>query len=136
MILSSAFNYINVLDKAMDASWERETLIANNMANIDTPGYKRKDLDFTQVLKHELGRSKYESLDSKIRDINDGHLAHLSPKPFYDHITYSYRLDDNNVDVDQENMELASEQIRYRMLEDAVDHEFSSLKSAMAAPGT
>ncbi len=138
MISSSAFDYINILDKALDASWERETLIANNIANVDTPGYKRKDLDFGTVLESELGKSKYEALDQKVRDINDPegpHLAHLNPKVYTDYPNFSYRIDTNNVDIDQENMELASEQIRYRMLADATSHEFTSLKAAMKPPG-
>ena len=59
MITSGAFSYINVLDKAADASWLREATITNNLANVDTPGFKRKDVDFEVVLKTELGRSKY-----------------------------------------------------------------------------
>ena len=43
MVLSNAYNYINVLDKAADASWTRNDVLANNIANADTPGYKRKD---------------------------------------------------------------------------------------------
>ena len=46
MISSNAFDYINVLDKAADASALRNELIANNIANQDTPGYKRQDVDF------------------------------------------------------------------------------------------
>ena len=135
MVGSSAFDYINVLDKALDASWERETLIANNLANVDTPGYKRKDLDFGNILEQELGRSKYESLDAKMRDLNDvygPHMGHLNPKVYTDYINYSYRIDRNNVDVDQENVELASEQLRYNMLADATTHEFKALKAAMS----
>ena len=37
MINTNAFDYINVLDKAMDASWLRNEAIANNIANVDTP---------------------------------------------------------------------------------------------------
>ena len=55
MITTNAFNYINVLDKAADASWLRENAITNNIANIDTPGYKRQDVDFESVLEKELG---------------------------------------------------------------------------------
>lgn len=51
MITSGAFSYINVLDKAADASWLREATITNNLANVDTPGFKRKDVDFEGVLK-------------------------------------------------------------------------------------
>ena len=46
MIGSNAFNYINVLNKAADASWKRNEVIANNIANNDTPNYKRKDIKF------------------------------------------------------------------------------------------
>ena len=44
MIQSNAYDYVNILYKAADASWTRENLIANNLANVDTPGYKRQDL--------------------------------------------------------------------------------------------
>ena len=50
MISSGAFNYINVLEKATDASWTRNALISNNIANVDTPGYKRKDVTFEATL--------------------------------------------------------------------------------------
>ena len=128
MISSNAFDYIDVLDKAMDASWERETILANNLANVNTPNYKRQDLDFEAVLESELGKSKYKSLDAKISDI---HMHHLQPRIYTDYANFSYRIDTNNVDVDTENVELASEQIRYKTLEDAIDFDFSGLKTAM-----
>ena len=128
MISSNAFDYIDVLDKAMDASWERETILANNLANVNTPNYKRQDLDFEAVLESELGKSKYKSLDAKISDI---HMHHLQPRIYTDYANFSYRIDKNNVDVDTENVELASEQIRYKTLEDAIDFDFSGLKTAM-----
>ncbi len=128
MILSGAYDYINVLDKAADASWLRESAITNNLANVDTPGYKRQEVDFEGILKTELGRSKYETLDQKIRNI---HLNHLNARTYIDSANYSYRLDHNNVDIDTEEMELASEQLRYTALTDSVNHEFSRLKSVM-----
>ena len=74
MLSTNAFNYVNVLDKAADASWKRETVLANNIANVNTPGYKRKDLDFESTLKEELGRCKHTSLDYKIDHANLNHL--------------------------------------------------------------
>ncbi|MFQ7672808.1 MAG: flagellar basal body rod protein FlgB, partial [Clostridium sp.] len=50
MISSGAYNYINVLEKTCDASWTRNSLISNNIANVDTPNYKRKDLKFEEYL--------------------------------------------------------------------------------------
>lgn len=128
MIASSAYDYINVLNKAADASWKRETVLANNIANVDTPKYKRQDVDFESVLNQELGRSKYTSLDAKVKDV---HLSHLNARTYTDYSGYSYRLDGNNVDIDNEEVELASEQIRYMGLTDSLSQEISRLKSVM-----
>lgn len=128
MITSGAFSYINVLDKAADASWLREATITNNLANVDTPGFKRKDVDFEGVLKTELGRSKYVTLDQKVKDL---HMNHLNATAYTDSSNFSYRLDGNNVDVDTEQVELASEQLRYTELTDSITHEISRFKSVL-----
>ncbi len=128
MIGSDAFNYINVLDKAADASWKRESLIANNIANVDTPQYKRQDLDFQSVLSNELGRTKYTSLDEKMKHAD---LNRLNAKPYIDSAHYSYRLDGNNVDIDTEEVELASEQIRYEAITTSINSEFTRLQTAI-----
>ncbi len=128
MIGSNAFDYINVLNKAADASWLRETAITNNLANVDTPGYKRKDVDFESVLKRELGNSKYLSLDGKVSDL---HLNHLNVDTYVDSANFSYRLDENNVDVDVEEVELASEQIRYQGLTSSLTQEIARFKSVI-----
>ena len=128
MISTDAFSYINVLDKAADASWKRETLIASNIANQDTPGYKRQDIDFQTALKNELGRYKYTSLDQKIKSAD---LSELNPTVYTDHGGYSYRLDRNNVDPDTEQVELASEQIKYQALTSSITSEFQRLQSVL-----
>lgn len=129
MLSTNAFNYVNVLDKAADASWKRETVLANNIANVNTPGYKRKDLDFESTLKEELGRCKHTSLDYKIDHAN---LNHLNPS-VYTHLTnYSYRLDGSNVDIDSEEVEYASEQLRYEGITAGINNEFSRMKSVIS----
>lgn len=127
MITTNAFDYINIMDKAADASWTRENVIANNIANVDTPGYKRQDVDFQTALARELGNSKYVSLDKKVRALNSD-LDGLSVSPYTDSVNYSYRLDRNNVDVDTEQVELASEQLRYELLTTSINEEFSRMK--------
>lgn len=130
MIQSGAYDYINVLDRALDASDLRKTVITNNLANINTPGYKRREVDFESLLRQELEQTKWISLDEKVSNL---HLDHLKAGVHYDMqaIGYNYRLDGNNVDVDTENVEMASEQIRYQLLSDSVTQEFSRLKTAM-----
>lgn len=128
MISSNAYDYINVLTKAADASWQRETVISNNIANVDTPGYKRQDVDFESTLKRELGNTKYTSLDAKVSSL---HMDHLNVTTYTDSANYSYRLDRNNVDIDTEEVELASETLRYQGLTNSISQEFSRLKSVM-----
>ena len=128
MLSTNAFNYVNVLDKAADASWRREALISNNIANVDTPGYKRRDLDFQSLLKAEMRRTKFDSLDQKINQLD---LTKLSPLSYRDMISYSYRLDGNNVDIDTENVELASEQLRYQAVTTGISQEFSRMQTVI-----
>jgi len=128
MISTNAFDYINILDKAADASWKRETLIANNLANADTPGYKRQDIDFQTALRNEISRFHYSSLDKKIQDVD---MRNLNPEVYTDHGNYSYRLDGNNVDIDTEQVELASEQIKYQALTTSITSEFIRLQTVL-----
>ena len=128
MIQSNAYDNVNILDKAADASWIRENLIANNIANVDTPGYKRQDLEFEELLKNELGRSQYISLDKKVRNAD---LSQLNPDVFTDYAGYSYRLDENNVDIDVEQVELASEQIKYQALTTSISSEFERMQTVI-----
>lgn len=127
MITTNAFDYINIMDKAADASWLRENVITNNIANVDTPGYKRQEVDFSSVLKRELGSTKFTSLDTKVRALNTD-LSGLDVSSYTDSANYSYRLDGNNVDIDTEEVELASEQLRYELLTTAINEEFSRMK--------
>ena len=121
MINSTALNYVDVLTKAADASWTRESVINNNIANVSTVGYKRQDIDFQSVLREELGNCKHKSLDNKINELD---ISDLNAQIYTDSANYSYRLDGNNVDIDTENVELASEQIRYDALVTSINSEF------------
>jgi len=112
MINSTAFDYVNVLTKAADASYQREAILANNISNVDTPGYKRKDLNFEGVLSQELGRCKHQSLDKKISELDTSKLT-------------------ANVYTDHSNFELASEQIKYEALTSSISSQFSRMKSVL-----
>lgn len=130
MFCTNAFDYINVMDKAADASWLRENVITNNIANIDTPGYKRQDVDFESVLQRELGNSKYTSLTDKVRELNTD-LSPLNVTSYTDSSNYSYRLDGNNVDENTENSELASEALKYQLLTNAINNDFSRMQTVI-----
>ena len=130
MFTTNVFDYTNILDKAADASWMRENVITNNIANIDTPGYKRQDVDFESVLQKALGKTKNSSLDKKVRELNQD-LGKLTTTSYTDAANYSYRLDRNNVDENTENAELASESLRYQLLTTAITNNFSRMQTVL-----
>lgn len=126
MIRTDAFNYVNVLQKAADASWYRNDVLANNLANVDTPNYKRKDVQFETYLITSLTGG--DSLDSNIAAAD---LDELQPTTYVDQSNLSYRLDGNNVDINTESAELAKNQLRFYTLLDSMTQEFNRLKSVM-----
>lgn len=126
MIGSNAFNYINVLNKAASASWKRNEVITNNLANIDTPGYKRKDVQFQPYLQSALLGDG--SLDSRVARAD---RRSLDATVYTDHSSLKYRLDGNNVDIDTESAMLAENQIRYNALLESMTQEFSRIKAVL-----
>ena len=126
MLNSGVYGYINILDKAIDASWVRNTVLNNNLAKATTPGFKRQEVRFESSLETEL--KKLGSVDKRVTNVN---LANLAYQTYTDLSNYSYRLDGNNVDEAAEQAELASNQIKYQALVRALNSEFNRLKTAM-----
>lgn len=125
MVLSNAYNYINVLDKAADASWIRNDVLANNIANADTPNYKRKDVQFETYLANAVAGT--DSLDETVSTID---LDGLNATTYTEQANLSYRLDGNNVDLSTENVELAKNQLKYYTLMDSINNVFGRMKTA------
>ena len=89
MIQTNAFDYINVLNRAADAAWQRNEAISNNIANVDTPGYKRQDVAFESVLQQALGNNRYQSMDDKVANVN---LSRLRGRAYVDYANYSAEI--------------------------------------------
>ena len=128
MIQTNAFDYINVLNRAADAAWQRNEAISNNIANVDPPGYKRQDVAFESVLQQALGNNRYQSMDDKVANVN---LSRLRGRAYVDYANYSYRLDGNNVDIENENVMLAENQLKYQGLISSINQEFTNLQTVM-----
>lgn len=130
MFGSGAFDYVNVLNKAADAAFYRNEILSNNIANVDTPGYKRKDLQFEVHLNRAIENAGKES-DSLTKKISNIDLSEAKMVAYVDNSNLSYRLDDNNVDIATEEVELATNQLVYNSLVDSMTHEFNRIKSVL-----
>lgn len=130
MFNSNVFDYINILDKAADASWMRQEALSNNISNVSTPNYKRQDVVFEAELKKALGNCPTKDLDSRVSAVNN-RLYKLKPYSYTDMSNYSYRLDQNNVDIENENVMLAANQLKYQGLVASLNQEFINLQTVM-----
>ena len=127
---SGAFGYVDVLKTAADASWLREDVLTNNIANVDTPNYKRQDVEFTTYLKSALEQSGTQA-STLTQKVNEANLSGIPPRTYTENTTLSYRMDGNNVDLSTENAELAAEQINYNALIDSMNNEFTRMKAVL-----
>lgn len=127
---SGAFGYVDVLKTAADASWLREEVFTNNIANVDTPNYKRQDVEFTTYLKSALEQAGTPA-STLTQKVNEANLSGITTRTYTENTTLSYRMDGNNVDLSTENAELAAEQINYNALIDSMNNEFTRMKAVL-----
>ncbi len=77
---SGVFDYINALGTSLDAAATRNDIINNNIANVNTPNYKRKDIRFETELKHAFARAGEETVDARVKNLDlDAHVVTVIP---------------------------------------------------------
>ncbi|MCP3031188.1 flagellar basal body rod protein FlgB [Halobacillus sp. A1] len=115
------------LESSLNHSSKKNRAISENIANVDTPGYKAKDVVFKNVLSEEMGVSAKRT--------NERHLNFGNGQPTAHHTVRkegtTYNHNGNNVDIDKEMNDLAKNQIQYQALVDRLSGKFNSLKSVI-----
>jgi flagellar basal-body rod protein FlgB len=119
---------IGSLTSALDFGSARLQAISNNLSNVNTPGYKRKDVSFDALLKAADGDG---SSQLELNQTDPGHLSlddnGVNPSIFTDG-SGSMRADGNNVDIDTETANLAAAQIYYQGATTLLGTQFTNLK--------
>lgn len=120
-----------VLEQSLMAASLRHKVVSNNIANVNTPGFKKSEVAFESMLKDALGTKKLAMLNT-----NDKHIStSQSPTevtPAVNTIaTTTMRTDGNNVDIDIEMAELAKNNIYYNSVVQMLSRHFSGLKSVI-----
>jgi flagellar basal-body rod protein FlgB len=110
--------HLDRLSTALSRTSRRHSALTENLANLNTPGYKRKDVDFTIAL--DTASEKFPHLrDWKVdRSVRESDNT-------------SMRLDGNNVDMEREVASIADTELRYQMLTDMTANYFSGLKNVI-----
>ncbi len=122
-----------VLEKGLDAVWKKNEVLAANIANADTPGYKAKSVDFESVFSQLLGSDWKQSYTGSERSVSGRTLPDPSALenleiPITENRERSARLDGNTVDPDREMTSLAENAMLYDTLTYAVSRELGRLK--------
>jgi flagellar basal-body rod protein FlgB len=115
MLDSPLFDQIG---RYLDLAARRQELIVSNMANVDTPGYRTRDLDF----ESELQRAASGQASSSPGIVQ---VEGLLQRP-----------DGNNVSVDREALLLAQTQLEFRMGAQLLKHKFQMLENVIKEGGT
>lgn len=125
---------MDIVGKALDGASLRQQIITNNMANIDTPGYKAMEVSFEEQLQEAIkdGRVGTRLRTSHTRHMQIGNPADREYAPRVSALTgYKYRNDRNSVDIDREMARLAKNSIYYDAMARSMNNEFRLLRMAI-----
>ena len=131
-----ASNVTGLLYKQLNFRGERQKVIASNIANINTPGYKTKDIEFKDELK--------KSQDSNDLTLKVTHHSHIQPDnnvqsssklKVYEVDGLQEQNDGNNVNLDQQMSEMAKNSVMFDALQAAVKKDAAWLKEIIASSG-
>ncbi len=130
-MLSKTFGSMDIIKRSLDASWLRNKAISENIANVNTPNYKRKIVKF----EDELAQMLKLSGGVKMKMTNEKHIPLIDIKnlrPNVHMITETeFRSDRNNVNIDIEMSELARNQIWYKAMSDELTSQIKRLSAAI-----
>lgn len=110
--LSKSSQVYDLLKKGLDASSMRSKAISNNIANINTKGYKKYLVSFEENLQQSIDHINLKTTESK--HINDG--AEPGEVKLEQDLSSSMREDGNNVDIDNEMANQAANNLMYNAL--------------------
>ncbi|TVR32242.1 MAG: flagellar basal body rod protein FlgB [Spirochaetaceae bacterium] len=128
---------VDILHRTMDVSLLRQDVIANNIANADTPNFKRSVVNFETALGDAL-RSEQTQPRLQAALTNERHIPFhrpvdyrsVRPSRFLDHLTSS-KNNDNNVDIEVESAELLTNQLLYTLMTNSLNSQFEAVNSVL-----
>lgn len=130
---------LHVLEKGLDIALLRRKVLANNIANVDVPHFKRSEVSFESDLKRALDKQKAIEKESPLRS---SHPLHITKRRYPTlgeirervHIDYnsSMRNDGNNVDIEDEITKLIRNQLQYNLVLERIGGSFRHLNKLLA----
>jgi flagellar basal-body rod protein FlgB len=130
-VFGKLFAKTQILERALDAAWLRNEIISHNIANADTPGYKKYQVRFEDELKAAMAnRITGKKTRDKHMDIGTASINEVAPRIERSDYT-KMRVDENNVDMDIEMANLAKNTIIYNTLIQKISGDFRRIKNVI-----
>jgi flagellar basal-body rod protein FlgB len=132
-------NHLGILERSLDAAMLRQRTIANNVANIDTPQFKSKQVVFEDLLKHEMngasGQQKLQAYRTNARHIPFADSGLNVVPRIVSNPENFVQNNGNDVDLEFEMSEYAKNQIWYNGLTQLTAGHFQKLRSVIEGGG-
>ena len=137
MFLDSTFGRnLDILHRSMDVTMLRQSVTADNLANADTPNFKRSVINFEAELKRALDSSSVRKMQATLTD--ERHIPFHRPVDYRDVgprrvLDYLSTTDNNgnNVDLEEESMLLLQNQLNYELLTRVVSNQFAQVNMVL-----
>jgi flagellar basal-body rod protein FlgB len=122
-------NTISTLESALNYSSMKQKIVSQNIANVDTPNYKAKDVSFKATFEEALGQSfAANKTDVRHYDFKGG--KGTSPGVIIKN-NLNFNQNGNSVDMDKEMADLATNQIYFNALTERINGKFNSLQTVI-----
>ncbi len=122
-------NTMLLTQKSMDYLWKKQSVIADNVTNAETPGYKAKYVTFEQELRDRLQKASEHGQEGMRTAMREGILGSRVETHRAENETA--RMDGNGVNVTEQNIELARTYIQYQLTTRAFAEEMTRLRAAI-----
>jgi flagellar basal-body rod protein FlgB len=125
---------IETLQRALGGLARRQQALSSNIANVDTPGYKRRDVAFESELRASLegGANRLATTDTRHIPLGAGGGSLFGAASAEQGRSRSSRNDGNDVDIDYEMTKLAETSLRYQLLTQAASSRFATLRDVVS----
>ena len=114
--------YLGIMNKTLDGLWKRQEVISDNLANFETPNYKRKTVSFEESLQNAILST--EETDHTYEDIYNSPIL-------FGEDNETVRLDGNSVDLEQEQLSMIKTTYQYMYTQRLMSDYFSRLSTAI-----
>ena len=116
-----------MMRRSMEYLWTKQSCILDNIANVETPGYKTKYVTFEESLEDAIRSAVQKQgggVSSVRQAIEDANIQVLEAEE-------STRMDDNGVNITEQAVELARNGYQLKYVMDAISSDFSLLRKAI-----